>query len=335
MEDVALQVRNGNILGKSFKTNLGIPQGDCLSPVLFTLYLAKALAVTDQDTDTDHTYAKLNVNSENILPHHFRDHSYSNKKDIGFSNDQQFADDISYMNTNKGKNDYIKQSIPKKLGERNLIINENKTEEYDIKLKQEDWKNCKYLGSFLDTDKDIKHRKQLSMAAFIKYQNLLTSKKLSVRIRLRIFNAYVSSIFLYNSETWTLSKKSQEEVDVFHRNLLRKILQIKYPHTIRNEMLYIRTKEKKWSSVIKCRRLRLSGHILRMETNTPVRKALSESSIYYKNQKNWNKLTWISQINNDLKSVDQSLSFERASVEGLAEDREWWETRVVLGALQC
>ena len=27
----------------NLKTNKGIPQGDCLSPVLFTLYLAKAL----------------------------------------------------------------------------------------------------------------------------------------------------------------------------------------------------------------------------------------------------------------------------------------------------
>jgi len=275
------------------------------------------------------------LDSENILPPHVQDHNYANKKEIGFSNDQQFADDISYMSTNKGNKDYVKRDIPQKLKKRNLLINDKKTEEYDIKLKQDDFKKCKYLGSFLDTEKDINHRKQLSMAAFIQYQNKLTNQKLSLKTRLRLFNAYISSIFLYNSETWTLSKKLQEEIDVFHRILLRKIMQIKYPYTIRNENLYSRTNEKKWSYKIKVRRLRFLGHIYRMERNTPVRKALNEASTYFKNQKNWNKMTWISQINNDLKSVDQNLSFERVSVESLAEDREWWETRVVSGALQC
>ena len=44
MEDVRLAVRVGKEPGKQFKTNIGIPQGDCLSPILFTLYLARALS---------------------------------------------------------------------------------------------------------------------------------------------------------------------------------------------------------------------------------------------------------------------------------------------------
>ena len=34
-QDVQLQVRIGNQTGKAIKTNIGVPQGDCLSPVLF------------------------------------------------------------------------------------------------------------------------------------------------------------------------------------------------------------------------------------------------------------------------------------------------------------
>ena len=43
LEDVSLIVRCGSSYGEEFKTNIGTPQGDCASPILFTLYLANAL----------------------------------------------------------------------------------------------------------------------------------------------------------------------------------------------------------------------------------------------------------------------------------------------------
>ena len=43
LEDVSLTVRCGTHYGENFTTNIGTPQGDCASPILFTLYLANAL----------------------------------------------------------------------------------------------------------------------------------------------------------------------------------------------------------------------------------------------------------------------------------------------------
>ena len=40
-----------------------------------------------------------------------------------------------------------------------LHVNESKTERYNILRSREDaWKKCKYLGSLLDTEEDIKRQ---------------------------------------------------------------------------------------------------------------------------------------------------------------------------------
>ena len=82
IQDVQLSVKVGDKVGRVFTTNVGTPQGDCLSPTLFTLYLAKALKECDpHSTDAvinDHTYCKpFNPTLKQIPENILRDHTYS------------------------------------------------------------------------------------------------------------------------------------------------------------------------------------------------------------------------------------------------------------------
>ena len=68
----------------------------------------------------------------------------------------------------------IKESIPRTLKRNNLSVNFDKTEQHTAKRHgNKDWKNCKYLGTILDPETDLKLRKTLANLAFGKYKQLL------------------------------------------------------------------------------------------------------------------------------------------------------------------
>jgi hypothetical protein len=165
LRDVKIKVRCGKTSGEYFKTNIGTPQGDCASAILFTLYLAKSIKEAKPPNPPhliDHTYNKTNPESE-ITPQHLHDHNYHKPNPARKLNiDQQYADDIGWVTTSKEIRSYIKDNIPPKLKKRNLNVNLEKTEEFTVsRTGNDEWKKSKYLGSHLDTDRDIKRRQKI------------------------------------------------------------------------------------------------------------------------------------------------------------------------------
>ncbi|KAK4308135.1 hypothetical protein Pmani_020165 [Petrolisthes manimaculis] len=171
VEDVRLKVRVGKETSDYFTTKMGVPQGDCLSPILFTLYLAKALE-DKSNKQTDHTYAKSSdsVNDQMYLPPALRDHIYSETPGYGIIIRPKYADDIGWAASNNNyKLEKEKSTAIHQLEQRGLQVNQAKTEEYIITRRGDDkWRKCKVLGSLLDTNEDIKRRKSLTMNAMRK-----------------------------------------------------------------------------------------------------------------------------------------------------------------------
>ena len=250
ISDVVLTVKVGKELGEQIKTEVGIPQGDCLLAVLFIFYLAKSLTPTRECIE--HNYASVEQ-CGNILPEECKDHDYYRKTEIKnyFEIDPKYADTISWATTAKQRITYIKETTPSTLAKRNLVINESMTEYYEIiRQRNEKWKKRKLLGSLLDTEKDINRRKILAIDAFKTLNTFFDSRKISNAVKIRTFNAYVASVFLYNSELWTLTKKLENTVNTFQRRHLRKILGIHWHKKITNINLYTKTKTEEWSTTI-------------------------------------------------------------------------------------
>ena len=153
VKDVNLPVKMGREKGEKIKREIGIAQDDCLSAVLFIFYLAKSM------------------DTENIVTDPSRSNSY-------FEISPPYADDRAWASTAKHRIDHIKETIPGKLEERNLRINESKTEGYSIEQKgNEAWKECNVLGSILGTEKGINRERVLAIGAYKTLSNILSSKK--------------------------------------------------------------------------------------------------------------------------------------------------------------
>ena len=97
-----VKVKVNNAIGSLFETMIGIMQGDCLSALLFIFYLAECLRNERDGIE------------ESIL------------------STPKYADDITYVTTNKETQIELKRRIPTILEGHSLKINETKTEEYEV-----------------------------------------------------------------------------------------------------------------------------------------------------------------------------------------------------------
>ena len=79
--------------------------------------------------------------------------------------------------------------------------------ELDVKgkpiLGNEEWRLSKSLGSLLCSTADIKHRCQLGNFAFSRFKKVwLMGPKISLSKKLKVYEAQVTSVILYNCNSW-------------------------------------------------------------------------------------------------------------------------------------
>ena len=336
-----LQVKIGNTTGELFTTTLGIMQGDCLSAILFIFYLAMCLR----------------------LPFH--------TKTKGFLINPTYADDLTLAGTNERQIEDTETQMTERLTDYNLHVNATKREKYQAPRpppppappptekellehkanrtnwsaldwlvtykppEQEnpapDWKKCKLLGSLLDTVSDIERRKTLALNSLQHFEHIYKSKRISIKLKIRTFNIYTASIFLFNSELWTLTETLQDSIDSFQRRLLRRVINIRWPKLISSEKLYKKVGAVKWSTTIRRRRLNWLGHLMRLDERTPVRRSLRESLTDVRRKIGRPSLTWMRLIEKDLGSVNINLGLSGSSPDiilrklvELTEDRNKW-----------
>ena len=255
------------------------------------------------------------------------------------------------MTSEKTRIDEVESKAPKKLKDADLEVNESKTERYAIPhsernevlnehnyskpIDTNEWKKCKLLGSHLDTETEIKHRKNLLITNMKNNTHIYKSHKVNLKNKIRNFTCYEESIFLYNCEIWTLTKTMNNTIDAFQRKKLRHAIGIYYPKKISNEDLYKKTKQVAWSKKIKRRRLKYFGHVCRMDESTPAKQALIETIKQNTIRKQGKpKLTWLQTVINDLKELGIIPNIDFKNIFELANDSDRWRSTIVKPAIR-
>ena len=88
----------------------------------------------------------------------------------------------------------------------------------------------KYLGTTITTtlrdEVDIEKRIKQATKAFAAMEKTLCDQKINPSIRVKIYEATVVNILLWGCESWALTEKLREKLEVYHNRFLRRMAKI-------------------------------------------------------------------------------------------------------------
>ena len=252
-------VRIGRHQGEWFRTNVGTRQDDPLSPLLYITYL------------------------ERVMDHR-KDSNCGIRLGKTLVNNLRFEDDIDLIDEDYRSLQEQLEKTRAVAAQAGLIVNVGKTKtmvfgdrkiEQEIQIgskKVENVDKFEYLGSRITWDnncsEEIRRRIGKASGTMASLRHVWNGKKLTVQNKLRILTTCVFSVLLYASETWTLKETDKKKLLAFEIKCYRRILRISWKDMKRNEDVRKRiAREETIIDTIKKRKLRLFGHICRMNDN--------------------------------------------------------------------
>ena len=103
------------------------------------------------------------------------EHSYCKIEKSSLPEEEVYADDTDFISNNIEKKELIMKAVEKVFPERNLKINQDKTEQTEMERgnrNTESWRNIKKVGSLLGDSEDIIRRKQLAITSMNSLQKV-------------------------------------------------------------------------------------------------------------------------------------------------------------------
>ena len=92
-----------------------------------------------------------------------------------------------------------------------------------------------------------------------------SNKKLTENTKIQVYRACVLSTLLYGGESWILHARRERKLNTFHMRCLRRILSITWKDRVPNNSVLERTETPSMYTLLKQRRLRWLGHVVRMD----------------------------------------------------------------------
>ena len=334
-------VRAYGQLSSDFAINNGVRQGDVLAPTLFNLFLDAVLSKTFSMVPDQGVQLVYHPEAKLIGDRRKPTHSLS-------LSDLEYADDICLASESRSSLEQMLLALDKNCAEMGLSINARKTKIMSVdpsrstgpdqvlaegvKLISEDVvenaEEYEYLGSLLTRDctldREISRRIGKAAASFRALSRILWYQpRIKKHHKLRMFKAAVLPVLLYGSESWTPLAPHLCRLQGFVMRCLRVILGISRRENLRDTEVRRRAGLPTVDTLIRQRRLRWLGHIMRMEPERLPRQLLACRPAGGSRRAGGQKLRWAEIVARDLKECGAGSDWR-----GRVSDRREWRALV-------
>ena len=190
-----------------------------------------------------------------------------------------------------------------------------------------------YLGSTISDSLslDIELNKRIGKASTTMARlskRVWTNSKLSEHTKIQVYRACVVSTLLYGSESWTIRARQEHKLNAFHMRCLRRILDVRWQDKVSNTTVLDRAGILSMYSLLKQRRMRWLGHVVRMDDGRIPKDLLYGELTQGKRPTGRPQLRYRDVCKRDMKA----LGIDTNTWETLASDRGAWR-QVVTNSL--
>ena len=147
---------------------------------------------------------------------------------------------------------------------------------------------------------------------------VICDRKISVRLRLKLYRTIVRPVLLYGAEMWAIRKEEERLLERTEMRMLRWILGISLREHLNNDEIRNRAGVVSIIKKVEESRLRWFGHIMRMDDEEIVKKAVKQD-VTGKRSRGRQRVRWSDGVNRSM--LQQGLREEDA------EDRRLWRSR--------
>ncbi|KAK3513451.1 hypothetical protein QTP70_015450, partial [Hemibagrus guttatus] len=232
---------------EEFKVEVGLHQGSALSPFLFAMVMDQLSEEVRQESPWTMMFA-----DDIVTCSESREQVEENLERW------RFALERRGMKVSRSKTEY-------------MCVNEREGSG-TVRLQGEEVKKVqefKYLGSTVQSNgecgKEVKKRVQAGWNGWRKLSGVLCDRKISARIKGKVYRTVVRPAMLYGLETVSLRKRKESELEVAELKMLRFSLGVTRLDRIRNEYIRGTAHVGRLGDKVREAKLRWFGHVQRRE----------------------------------------------------------------------
>ncbi|KAK3512437.1 hypothetical protein QTP70_009855 [Hemibagrus guttatus] len=286
---------------EEFKVEVGLHQGSALSPFLFAIVMDQLSEEVRQESPWTMMFA-----DDTVICSESREQVEENLERW------RFALERRGMKVSRSKTEY-------------MCVNEREGSG-TVRFQGEEVKKVqefKYLGSTVQSNgecrKEVKKRVQAGWNGWRKVSGVLCDRKISARIKGKVYRTVVRPAMLYGLETVSLRKRQESELEVAELKMLRFSLGVTRLDRIRNEYIRGTAHVGRLGDKVREARLRWFGHVQRRESEY-IGGRMLDMELPGRRQRGRPKRRYVDGINEDMKLVGASVE-EAVGTDGRAGGR--------------